>query len=119
MSFSSHRVLLASCQVPGGWACWQACLCPCLCGVLGSVPHKVNTLNLTVCSFFYLLVIDDQELLIGRLHQLSRLSVERLCSSVIPSYSPEAAKNSRGSAAKRHLAEIHWEAACGLSIIHL
>lgn len=59
MYLTSQREMLASFQVPGGWSCWLACLSPCLCDVLDSVPHKVNTLNFTVCSFLYLLMIDD------------------------------------------------------------
>lgn len=50
----------------------------------------------------------------GRLHQLCKLSVEQLCSFVFLSSNIESANNSKGSSADRHLAEIHWEAACVL-----
>lgn len=53
---------------------------------------------------------------IGRLHQLCKLSLEQLCSFVFSSYNTESASKSRGSFADRHLAEIHWEAACVLWI---
>lgn len=97
--------------VPEAWSRWLAGTSPCLCDALDSVPHKVDTLNLTVCSFLYLLVIDGEELLTGRLPQLCKLSVEQLCSYVISSSNIESAKKSKGSFADRHLAEIRREAA--------